>query len=351
MIAPTVNGKNDGDHERGDNQDPGPDANAVGVRDDINGEAFGNGCGFTNPHDSTPCNNPGHFEDGKNGGGPFLSQRMSSAAEQSEGSEQVPAVAQKGCIWDGSGCFNGCDEVAMKSRCERLSHAMDSCLGDEGREKRCVWSHGANNALNALSVDLRSHGLTAYQRTNRLSGSTDFDDGDGHCEWNAVGEGAPREYEERCGSMDAAHCGAWAADSHCMWVPDGISEAVASGTRLAVECQWDGTGCASQCDQKKMTTRCATLSHDQTVCESDIGREFRCVWSGRVGGVGGEQSLVQAVGEVLSEEISSADIVLGGTLFLATAFVVFQCHRWRCSKHHEYQKLPDVAGPAVAGFV
>ena len=53
------------------------------------------------------------------------------------------AISPKlGCIWDGSGCSGGCDEEAMSTRCGRLSHDMTACEGEEGREQRCVWSHG-----------------------------------------------------------------------------------------------------------------------------------------------------------------------------------------------------------------
>ena len=58
-------------------------------------------------------------------------------------SESESVVSPKlGCIWDGSGCSGGCDVEAMTTRCGRLSHDMASCEGEEGKQQRCVWSHG-----------------------------------------------------------------------------------------------------------------------------------------------------------------------------------------------------------------
>jgi len=56
-------------------------------------------------------------------------------------------VPQLGCVWDKSGCVQGqCDMESMTARCADLSHSKAACLGDMGKERRCVWSHGADDA-------------------------------------------------------------------------------------------------------------------------------------------------------------------------------------------------------------
>jgi len=59
----------------------------------------------------------------------------------------VAAAAEevaRGCIWDQTGCAQGCDSELMQSRCQLLSHDQDACSGDEGKLNRCVWSRGAS---------------------------------------------------------------------------------------------------------------------------------------------------------------------------------------------------------------
>jgi len=205
-----------------------------------------------------------------------------------------------------------------------------------------------------MFVDLQAD--RKRSRSGRSSSNDHDHDEGGHCEWNGIGDGNQRQYEEQCASMDAAHCGAWATDhqydnNRCMWVPDSISEAVSSGTNAALGCVWDKTGCGLLCDEMKMATRCATLSHDQNVCESQIGRDYRCVWNHGER----EQSMMDAVGsslvDAMSEQISSADILLGLSLFVSMAFAVYQCYQWRCGHPDGYRKLPGVVGPGVSGLV
>merc|ERR1719159_628091 len=44
------------------------------------------------------------------------------------------------CIWDQTGCAKGeCNVDAMESRCSRMNRDMDACKGDEGKMSRCVW--------------------------------------------------------------------------------------------------------------------------------------------------------------------------------------------------------------------
>merc|ERR1712241_295628 len=53
-----------------------------------------------------------------------------------------------GCIWDQTGCANGCDMEAMDQRCDRMSHDQEMCEGEIGAFNRCVWSHGSNSHMN-----------------------------------------------------------------------------------------------------------------------------------------------------------------------------------------------------------
>jgi len=45
-----------------------------------------------------------------------------------------------GCVWDGSGCANGCDPGNMESRCGTLSHDQSACEGADGSDYHCKWS-------------------------------------------------------------------------------------------------------------------------------------------------------------------------------------------------------------------
>jgi len=56
--------------------------------------------------------------------------------------------ARLGCIWDQTGCSNGCDMEAMDARCDRMSHDQDLCEGEVGQFNRCQWSHGENSHMN-----------------------------------------------------------------------------------------------------------------------------------------------------------------------------------------------------------
>ena len=41
-----------------------------------------------------------------------------------------------GCVWDGTGCAQGCDAEAMEARCQRLSHDQEECETGEGETER-----------------------------------------------------------------------------------------------------------------------------------------------------------------------------------------------------------------------
>merc|ERR1719249_193264 len=45
-----------------------------------------------------------------------------------------------GCMWDGTGCDQGCIPANMVSRCAELSHDLEACEGEQGQELRCKWS-------------------------------------------------------------------------------------------------------------------------------------------------------------------------------------------------------------------
>jgi len=45
-----------------------------------------------------------------------------------------------GCMWDGTGCGQGCIPANMVSRCAELSHDLEACEGEQGQELRCKWS-------------------------------------------------------------------------------------------------------------------------------------------------------------------------------------------------------------------
>jgi len=135
-----------------------------------------------------------------------------------------------------------------------------------------------------------------------------------------------------------------------MWVPDDIQNAVSMGNHKNLDCVWDETGCGMVCDENKMKIRCATLSHDKNVCESQIGRDYRCTWSTTQDV--SLSSLMDSVRSTLKgimddEDVASTDILLGFSLFVSMSFALFQCYKWRCHKNGEYEKLPDEMGPGA----
>jgi len=131
-----------------------------------------------------------------------------------------------------------------------------------------------------------------------------------------------------------------------MWVPDTIQAAVSLSSHVNVDlgCVWDQAQC-DHCDSRKMQTRCALLSHDQAVCESQIGTDYRCVWAAQ-----NKAMMLDVVGTVsaaMRQQITATDILLGLTLFVSVTFAVYQCYRWMCGPKEGYEKVPDTAGPGV----
>jgi len=73
--------------------------------------------------------------------------RRSASQEEAEVEVAEDTLPQLGCLWDQTGCVGGqCNVESMQSRCAELSHAKSACLGAMGQERRCVWSHGADDA-------------------------------------------------------------------------------------------------------------------------------------------------------------------------------------------------------------
>ena len=310
----------------------------------MDSDAFGNGCGFNIPHDGEPCNDPGHYENGKNGGGP------SDSDSESRGSRS----SSKG---------------SRHSSSSRRSNSRDYDSNSHGNDVRMFVNLQADRkrtgggGKSSGHSSGRSSGHSSGSGSGSGSSSREYDE-DGHCEWNGVGDGNPKQYEEQCASMDSAHCGAWATDhgydqNRCMWVPDSIRDAVAAGNlgiSSEIGCIWDMTGCSTDCDETKMTTRCATLNHDKEVCESQIGKDYRCKWShGEDGKLKSLMSTVQSTWNgmtgMMAEDVTSSDMLLGLSLLVSLVFALYQCYQWRCGGHDGYEKLQDVAGPGVPVLV
>ena len=64
--------------------------------------------------------------------GSFSGQQRGNAAMDLK-AEDTPKL---GCVWDGTGCAQGCDAEAMEARCQRLSHDQEECETGEGETER-----------------------------------------------------------------------------------------------------------------------------------------------------------------------------------------------------------------------
>jgi len=85
-----------------------------------------------------------HSEPHDRSGRQRQSERSDVSMSSVVSSDEVEAdnAPKLGCVWDGSGCHDGCNVEDMEARCDRLSHDQEDCEGLEGQSKRCVWSHG-----------------------------------------------------------------------------------------------------------------------------------------------------------------------------------------------------------------
>ena len=130
-----------------------------------------------------------------------------------------------------------------------------------------------------------------------------------------------------------------------------------SGTSSEIGCIWDMTGCSADCDETKMTTRCAAMNHDKDVCESQIGKDYRCKWSHGEGQTQSSMSVMDSVKStvkntwsgIVDEDITSTDMLLALSLFVSMVFAMYQCYQSKCGGHGEYEKLRD--GPAAPVMV
>ena len=72
-----------------------------------------------------------------------LTAIVSCSRRQQRGNAALDLVAEDtpklGCVWDGTGCAEGCDAEAMEARCQRLSHDQEECETGAGQTERyCI---------------------------------------------------------------------------------------------------------------------------------------------------------------------------------------------------------------------
>jgi len=84
-----------------------------------------------------------------------------------------------------------------------------------------------------------------------------------------------------------------------------------------------------------METRCDRMSHDQEMCEGDIGAFNRCTWSH------GSNPHVMAVDIQFGDfgEDSTVDILLIIAGVVTALFAIQQLHRWW--RNREYKKVKE----------
>lgn len=172
----------------------------------------------------------------------------------------------------------------MEERCSRLNHDMESCQGVLGQYNRCEWSHGVN--YNSASK--------SYPDLEAMSKSSSHDDNQHHESFD--------EEEE---------------------------------VSVKLGCIWDETGCASGCDVNAMETRCGRMSHDQEMCEGEIGAFNRCLWSH--GDNPHMSNLNVDVHFSDFGEDSTLDILLIIAGVVTAVFVTQQVYRWW--RNREYKKV------------
>jgi len=179
-----------------------------------------------------------------------------------------------GCVWDGTGCHGDCDTKTMEDRCNKYSHDKDLCEGDVGQYNRCIWSHGGNTAVQADEVQMEvmmSHDSREMKQ---------------------------EEIPQRLG------------------------------------CIWDQTGCSNGCDMEAMDARCDRMSHDQEMCEGEVGAFNRCTWSH---GASGAQMNVDIRFADIGEDWR-LDVLLIVAGVITTLFIIHQLYRW-IARNREYKKL------------
>merc|ERR1711951_138748 len=194
-----------------------------------------------------------------------------------------------GCVWDGTGCHDDdCDTMAMEDRCQKLSHDQGECEGDVGSYNRCVWSHGSQSK-SRLNV-LKAH-KSNMKMMSRSSGQNNK-------QQNAKEKQMEEEIAPRPG------------------------------------CIWDLTGCAAGCDEQVMDQRCDRMSHDQEMCEGEIGVFNRCVWSH-----GSDSHMNVDIHFSDIGEDSTVDILLIVAGVVTAMFIIQQFYKWW--RNREYKKVQE----------
>jgi len=179
-----------------------------------------------------------------------------------------------GCVWDGTGCHGDCDTKSMEDRCSRYNHDKDLCEGDVGQDYRCIWSHDGNTVVQADEVEMEA----MMSHDSR--------------------EMKQEEIPQRLG------------------------------------CIWDQTGCSNGCDMEAMDARCDRMSHDQEMCEGEVGAFNRCTWSH---GASGAQMNVDIRFADIGEDWR-LDVLLIVAGVITTLFIIHQLYRW-IARNREYKKL------------
>ena len=164
-----------------------------------------------------------------------------------------------GCIWDGSGCHEDCDEEAMEQRCSKLNHDMDTCNSDIGEYNRCVWSHGVN--YNAKSKSHKRAVIAEEVGMEAVSKGSSYDK---HHDVDSK-EMKKEEITARLGMRQwLCHEMSTLSFCRCPFHFDVLSISILiSFWFWSSGCIWDQTGCSNGCDVEAMDERCDRMSHDQ----------------------------------------------------------------------------------------
>jgi len=178
----------------------------------------------------------------------------------------------------------------MEERCTKFSHEKEECEGDVGQYNRCVWSHGVN-----YNSESKSH-KSAVQADEVI-------------------------VEEI--SKDSSH------ESH--HEDKELKEEIAP--RLG--CVWDQTGCANGCDMEAMDMRCDRMSHDQEMCEGEVGEFNRCVWSH---GSNSHMNVDIHFSDI--GEDSTVDILLIVAGVVTAMFIIQQFYKWW--RNREYKEVKEI---------
>jgi len=251
-----------------------------------------------------------------------LTAIVSCSRRQQRGNAALDLVAEDtpklGCVWDGTGCAEGCDAEAMEARCQRLSHDQEECETGAGQTERCTWSHGSNKHFGAIlkgedeSMELLSDSKMMRgggSSSNKMKGSRSSSSSSsgrsgssksksksmdhGSSSKDKDGHGAANELDSEGKGYDASKSGKSSSGGKSSKKGSGSSSrgskssgykksgsGSSSSDKPKLGCVWDGTGCHDDdCDTMAMEDRCQKLSHDQGECEGDVGSYNRCVWS------------------------------------------------------------------------